>query len=248
VDVRLVEALAAALRAREVTGGRFDPTILPALAAAGYDRSFEQLEPRPARTVAGWSAGAHVEVDPAAGRARVEEGAAVDLGGIGKGFSATRALAAMRDAWPTLLGGLVDLGGDIALRGETPEHGPWRIAVADPRRPGATAGVLLLDNGGVATSGRDIRRFGPGGALHHLIDPSTGLPAAPGPLAITVVARDAVEAESHATALAMADAATAVDYVAAREHLSALYVPHDGAPVALGQPPLVQARLLLRAA
>ena len=246
VDQRLVDALRHALRAREETGGRFDPSVLPALEAAGYDRSFELLVERSPRQLEEWRPGGAIEL--ADGRARLGPGVAVDLGGIGKGFAAVRALQAMRRAWPALPGGLVDLGGDIALRGETPEHGPWRIAVADPRRPGATAGVLLLDNGGVATSGRDVRRFGPGGALHHLIDPSTGLPAAPGPLAITVVARDAVEAESHATALAMADAATAADYVAAREHLSALYVPHDGAPVALGQPPLVQARLLLRAA
>ena len=67
----------------------------------------------------------------------------------------------MAEAWPGLPGGLVDLGGDLALAGETPERGPWRIAVADPRRPGTTAGTLLLHGGGVATSGRDVRRFGP---------------------------------------------------------------------------------------
>ena len=53
VDERLVEALRLAVRAREETGGRFDPTILPALVAAGYDRSFEQLEERPARRARG---------------------------------------------------------------------------------------------------------------------------------------------------------------------------------------------------
>ena len=46
VDVRLVEALALAVRARAATNGRFDPSKR----AAGYDRSFEQLEERPPRT------------------------------------------------------------------------------------------------------------------------------------------------------------------------------------------------------
>jgi len=96
IDERLERALRAALRIRTETSGRFDPTILPALVAAGYDRSFEQLEERPARTAAGWRAGAEVDLSP--GRARIERGAAVDLGGIGKGFSATRTLAAMRAA------------------------------------------------------------------------------------------------------------------------------------------------------
>lgn len=57
VGERLREALVLALRAREATNGRFDPTVLPALAAAGYDRSFEQLEERAARTAADWCAG-----------------------------------------------------------------------------------------------------------------------------------------------------------------------------------------------
>lgn len=96
VDVRLVEALEAAADARADTGGRFDPTILPALTAAGYDRSFELLTERPATALDSWQPGARIDVDPAAGRARVEQGAAVDLGGIGKGFAATRALQAMR--------------------------------------------------------------------------------------------------------------------------------------------------------
>ena len=116
------------------------------------------------------------------------EGTAIDLGGIAKGWSAERALEAMRDAWPGMPGGLVDLGGDLALWGRTPEGGPWRVAVADPRHPGARLATLLVDGGGVATSGRDRRRFGPGRSLHHLIDPATGEPARGGPLTVTVVA------------------------------------------------------------
>ena len=248
VGPRLLEALRLALRAREETAGRFDPTVLPALVAAGYDRSFEQLEERPASPATGWRAGAAVELDEAAGRARLEPAAAVDLGGIGKGYAATRALDAMFEAWPTLPGALVDLGGDIAVRGGTPEGGPWRIAIADPRRPGAAAGTLLLHGGGVATSGRDVRRFGPGGSLHHLIDPATGEPARPGPLAVTVVAPGAAEAEAHATALAISGPEAAAAHVAAHPRLSALYVPQTGPVVPLGSPPLAQARVLVRAA
>ena len=183
--------------------GRFDPTILPALAAAGYDRSFELLTERDAVPLDGWHAGARIDVDPRSTRARVERGAGVDLGGIGKGFAATRALHAMRTAWPALTGALVDLGGDIGVWGIAPEGGPWRVDIADPRAPGRVAGTLELTGGGVATSGRDTRRFGPAARLHHLIDPATGVPAAAGPLAVTVVAANATEAEAHATALAV---------------------------------------------
>lgn len=236
IDHRLERALRVALRLRAETAGRFDPTILPALVAAGYDRSFEQLAERPARAAAGWQAGAEIEL--AGGRARIERGAAVDLGGIGKGFSAARTLAAMRVAWPAMPGGIVDLGGDIAASGSPPDHGPWRIAIADPRITGATLGVLRLEQGGVATSGRNARRFGPSGSLHHLIDPGTGAPASRGPLAVTVVAPDPADAEGWATALGISSLAEAQNHVAGRPELGALFVDATGDAHMLGALPL----------
>ena len=240
VGERLAAALVMALDARAKTGGRFDPTILPALAAAGYDRSFELLDDRPAGPAPGWRAGTAIELDPNGGQARIAEGSAVDLGGIGKGFAAMGSLEAIRAAWPELRGGLVDLGGDIAVWGLPPEQGPWLLSVADPRSPDAVLCTLALENGGVATSGRDARRFGPGGSLHHLIDPLTGRPAKGGPLAVTVVGPDSVQAEGHSTALALCDQSTAAAYVEARPALSALAVFDDSDPVVLGPLPLVE--------
>ena len=248
VGPRLLETLQLALRAREETAGRFDPTVLPALVAAGYDRSFERLEERPAEHADGWRAGAAIQLDERRSRARLEAGTAVDLGGIGKGYAADHALDAMLAAAPAIGGGLVDLGGDIAVGGDTPEGGPWRIAVADPRRPEATLTFLALDAGGIATSGRNARRFGPARSLHHLIDPETGEPALAGPLTVTVVAPDAAAAEAAATTLAIAGLAEAEAFVAARPGLSALYVPHAGPPIQLGRPPIEPPRFLVSAA
>jgi FAD:protein FMN transferase len=248
VGRRLLEALSLALDARKDTGGRFDPTVLPALAAAGYDRSFELLEERAARYPDDWRAGTSIELDTRSGRARLEPGSSVDLGGIGKGYAAGRALGAMLAVSPSLAGGLVDLGGDIAVSGESPEGGSWLIAIADPRRVGETLAVLALESGGVATSGRDARRFGPGRSLHHLIDPETGESALAGPLTVTVVAPDPAAAEVHATTLAIAGPGEAEAHIAARPRLSALYVPHTGPARPLGRLPLVSERLVVRAA
>lgn len=239
VDHRLIEALRTALQVRAETLGRFDPTILPALAAAGYDRSFEQLVDREPDVASDWRPNALVELDIARQRARVERGAAVDLGGIGKGFAAARALWLMREAWFELPGGLVDLGGDIAVWGATPEGGPWRLSVADPRVPGSSLATLAIREGAVATSGRDCRRFGPDRGLHHLIDPSTGLPADGGPLAVTVVGADAAEVEAYATALAITPLEEASGCLSARPWLSALLVPFEGDAVVIGDLPLV---------
>ena len=196
--------------------------------AAGYDRSFEQLEPRPVDERTDWRAGSEIELDATTGRVRLEAGAAVDLGGIGKGFAAARALWAMRAAWPALPGALVDLGGDLSVWGTTPEDGPWQLAIADPRTPEATLATLTLENGAVATSGRDRRRFGLHGELHHLIDPRSGRPAEDGPLAVTVVGPDGVDVEGYATALAVSPVEDAAALLASRSSLSALLVPLAG--------------------
>lgn len=245
VDGRLLEALTAALRLREETGGRFDPTILPALIALGYDVSFERIRPRSPSAEPAGSAGAAVDIDLAGERVRVEANAAVDLGGIGKGFTAERVIWAMRDLWPGLSGGIVDLGGDVVAWGAPPDDGPWRIAVADPRDPTATLMPLELQGGAVATSGRDTRRFGPDAGLHHLVDPDTGTPAFAGPLAVTVVGPNAVDAEGYATAIAVSDVSLASTILAERPSLSALLVPTDGEPISIGPLPIArrQARL-----
>ena len=140
-----------------------------------------------------------------------------------------------------LPGALVDLGGDVAVLGSPPDARP----LADRDRRPATGralslGVILdLEEGGVATSGRNARRFGPGRDLHHLIDPATGAPAVAGPLAVTVVAPDAAWAEIHATALAISDLAEARAHVAARSDVSAPCSSlREGAPVPLGSLPL----------
>jgi thiamine biosynthesis lipoprotein len=238
VDERLAEALLLALNARADTAGLFDPTILPALVAAGYDRSFELLAGQAAKPLHRWRAAAGFEVDVATGRARVEAGAGIDLGGIGKGFAATRAIAAMRSAWPTLSGAIVDLGGDIGVWGTPPEGGAWRVDIADPHTEKRVVETVELRGGGVATSGCETRRFGPGRRLHHLIDPRTGLPAACHSLAVTVVAGSATQAEAHATALALGDLAAARAYLVSRPNLGVLWIPRSGEPIVLGRLPV----------
>ena len=176
-------------------------------------------------------------------------GAAVDLGGIGKGFSATRSLRAMRDAWPELPGAIVDLGGDIAVWGSAAR--PRAVADRD-RRPAATRNHPRRPppraRAASPPPAANARRFGPARTLHHLIDPATGAPAVAGPLAVTVVAADAAEAEGHATALAISSLPEARAHLAAHPGLAALYVPDEGAPTVIGPLPLEPAASLAGAA
>lgn len=180
----LVRVVELALAAREATGGRFDPTVHDALVAAGYDRTFDEVPAEaPVRRSHAAACGGAVCVDGVT--IEVEPGTRLDLGGIGKGYAVDRVAESLAVAGPCL----VNAGGDIAIRG-----GSWPIAVAD----GLT---LELSRGGVATSGRDRRRWVRGGReAHHLIDPATGRPAVSDLVRVTVVADSATDAEVLAKA------------------------------------------------
>ena len=189
----LLRVVELALAANERTGGRFDITIHDALVAAGYDRTFE-LVPADRATPALPPAprGTGVVVDD--GVIRLETGVQLDLGGIGKGYACDRAAEILATAGPCL----VNAGGDIATRG-----GSWPVGVETDGAPL----TLELAGAGLATSGRDRRRWRRGGReLHHLIDPRTGAPSETDLLRVTVVAPDAVEAEVAAKSLFLAGA------------------------------------------
>lgn len=183
------------LGAARRTGGRFDPTVLDAVVSAGYDRDLDEVLAgarvalRPARPCGRW-----VEVELDRDRLRLPEGVGLDLGGIAKGWTVDRAAeAAVRAGLPWAL---VNAGGDLRLAGEVPTAG-IRVGVEDPYDPMQELMRLVLTEGALATSSTTRRAWGPG--LHHLIDPSTGAPAATGVIQATAWATTCAEAEVAAT-------------------------------------------------
>ena len=102
-----------ALEAWRLTVGRFDPTVLGAVIRAGYDRSFEALDPSRAGGSPLTVGAAGIEVD--GDRVRLPSGVGFDPGGIGKGLAADLVVAETRAAGAA--GACVNLGGD--LRGKT---------------------------------------------------------------------------------------------------------------------------------
>jgi thiamine biosynthesis lipoprotein len=152
--------------------------------------------------VPGWKS---IDLDLATRRLRLPAGVQLDLGATVKGWAADR--AAMRIAKEFDCGALVSLGGDTSVAGEPPSGG-WRIRVQDvtglPGDPPPTGGpstVIAIRDGGLATSSTVARRWRRGGdVLHHILDPRSGLPAAPVWRTISVAAASCADANTAATA------------------------------------------------
>lgn len=193
VSAPFAELVEGALRSASDTEGLFDPTVLPAMVAAGYDRSFEDVIVtarevlRPAAPTGRWR-----EVVLKDDWLTLPSGVSLDLGGIAKGWTVDR--AAMRVA-ALLPWGIVDAGGDLRVFGDLPPEGV-EIGVEHPRDAQVEVLRLALTDGALATSSTARRSWGRN--LHHLIDPRTGRPALTDVVQATVWATTCVEAEVHA--------------------------------------------------
>jgi thiamine biosynthesis lipoprotein len=230
----LREAVQIALDAARDSHGLVDPTLLPELEAAGYDRSWNPArrvawpearaglpQPLPAAPdpAARWRS---VHVDDRRGRISRPPGTRLDTGGTGKGHAADiagRALA-YEPFWAVGCGGDVRVGGTAGRRHD--------VRVAHPLDRGALS-VLRMCSGAVATSGIGARiwRREDGRIAHHIIDPATGRPAYSGLVAVTALAPSAVRAETVAKAALLSGAERARKLLA--EHGGVIVDANGGA-------------------
>lgn len=230
--------VAEALRAAAESGGLFNPAILAALEAAGYDRSFEKLNgcrevgTGTAARVNGRTAPvldlpdlAQVRLDPVRRTIRLPAGSRLDLGGIAKGWTVDRAAARLADLGPCL----VNAGGDLMAWGAPPGQTHWRIGVADPWHPERDLAMIRLRDKALATSGNDRRRWHHHGQdQHHLIDPRRGVPATSDLVTITVIAPTATLAEVWAKVAFLLGLKDGIAYVDRKVSAAALAITRDG--------------------
>jgi len=208
VSPDMLELLLAAEECHLATGGIFDPSILPDLQNAGYNRSFDQIKdhgPAPAPTGRIQPARVSftaIQIDSLRGRVRLPKGMQLDLGGIAKGWIAEKATRLMARSSTACA---VNAGGDMFLIGKPDGHATWEIGLEDPSTPIQDLTVLLVEEGAVATSSVVKRSWMQGDVKrHHLIDPRSGEPAETPWLSVTVFASAATLAETFAKAILIA--------------------------------------------
>jgi len=101
---------------------------------------------------------------------------------------------------------MVDIGGEVVVRGENPQKGVWRIGINKPVDDSLAVNqelqtILKVTNLGIATSGNYRNYYYKGGKKYaHTIDPRTGYPVQHNILSATVIAKDCMSADAYATA------------------------------------------------
>jgi len=201
----LLEVLDSASRISTSTEGAFDVTVGPLVDLWGFgpqygtrrvpnDAAIERV-----RESVGYQ---HVQANPSTGAIRKRDRRTqVDLSGIAKGYGVDR-VAMILDR-QGVANYLVEIGGELRARGTTAAGKSWRVGIERPVEGRRIVGeIVLLGNRAIATSGTTQDFFEQDGQHYsHIIDPKTGRPVEHPPIAVSVVADTAMEADAWATAL-----------------------------------------------
>jgi thiamine biosynthesis lipoprotein len=203
VSPEMFAMLEAAMWAYEESMGLVNVAILPALAAAGYDRPFRQGLTQPA-SLDPTQVPPLPQVlilDAPTRSVALAPGAALDLGGIVKGALADILIDELGDE------AVCNLGGDVRVRGKGPEGDGWHIGLCD-------RSAVALTDGAVCTSGITVRRWGQ--SMHHLIDPKTGMPVKTDLAEVSVVTDSALRGEVYAKCAMLLGASAGLAFLESR--------------------------------
>lgn len=137
-------------------------------------------------------------------RVRLDDPAAmIDLGGIAKGWIAD-ALGHMLER-AGVCACVIDLGGNVLIRGSKPDGSPWKVGLPRPAQGhagSALAGTIELEGGSIVTSGIYERVCVHDGVLyHHVLSPHTSMPIETEYPAVSVVCERSIDAEGYSTTL-----------------------------------------------
>ncbi|WP_316836115.1 FAD:protein FMN transferase [Pedobacter nutrimenti] len=157
----------------------------------------------------------------------------LDLNGIAQGYSV--------DVVADYLEGkgihcyMVEIGGEIRLKGRKPDGTAMKIGIEGPAPDGISEPqirhVISFTEGAVTTSG-NYRKFIKSGnkKISHLVNPKTGYPLNTELISVTIFAKDALTADGYDNAIMAMGLHEALTFIAARKNMEAyiIYQRKDG--------------------
>ncbi|MDR1932613.1 MAG: FAD:protein FMN transferase [Spirochaetales bacterium] len=230
VSGETLELVRSALEFSRLSGGAFNAAVGPLAALWGIGTDHAAVPAREDIAAALLRTDyTKVSLDTAAGTIFLQEqGMALDLGAIAKGYAADEAARVIREAG--IKRGIIDFGGNILLIGARPDGKPWRVGVQSPGAPrGEFLGVLTASDAAVVSSGVYERFFTgeDGQPYHHILDTATGFPVRNGLASVTVVTGSSRTADALSTTLFALGLQAGMKLAEETEGVQALFVTDD---------------------
>ena len=218
--------ISVALDIAKQTNGAFDPTVMPLVNMWGFGHETKsQSAPTDAAIASamkscGWQ---HLQLSNDSffvGKDIAE--LEIDLSAIAKGFGADNVASALDASGVTDY--MIEVGGEIRVRGNSGKQRPWRLAIDSPNEKNY-ARIIELTNGAIATSG-DYRnmRIVDGELVSHTINPKTGRPITHNLASVSVVAQNCTIADAMATACMVLGANEGIELIERTADVEAYFI------------------------
>ncbi len=227
VSPETFELLVRSKEIAELTEGGFNIAVGPAVEAWSVTERMHIPTPDELARLKAMVDPAQIRLDARAHTVfLLKPGMRLDVGGIGKGFAADRAVTAMQASGATA--GVVALSGDIKTFGHFPDGARFRFGIRHPRNDGATLATLELENEAISTAGDYERYFERDGVrYHHILDPATLEPARQCQ-SVSVIASEGTLADGLDTGLFVMGPERGMALVERLDGVEAVIVDHEG--------------------
>ncbi len=151
----------------------------------------------------------------------------IDLSAIAKGHGVDRVAALLEQQG--FANYMVDIGGELRLKGHNDNASAWRIAVEKPlAQQRAVQKIISPGDRGIATSGDYRNYFEQDGVRYsHTIDASTGMPIANHIVSVTVITDTSMMADAYATAFTVMGVKSAMAF-AEKQQLAVYIIEKQG--------------------
>jgi len=204
VSSSFLQVVNAAQQISQSSQGAFDITIMPLVNLWGFAKNKNKQIPKQQQINQALNKTGYqflqTQQQPPAIR-KQKQALSIDLSAIAKGY-AVDAIALLLKKYH-FKNFLVEIGGEIRLRGHNKHGQAWRIAIEKPNPFNRTAQQgLKLHNIAIATSGDYRNYYQKNGVRYsHTINPQTGKPITHKLASVTVLHQSAMIADAQATAI-----------------------------------------------
>lgn len=214
----------------QATEGAFDPTVLPLVEAYRQGKKRRQDWTKNVDSLLQYVGFQHIIFDSVSIQKR-KANVRLDFDSIAQGYTVDVVAAFLETKGITRY--MVEIGGEVACRGEKSQGKWWTIGIENPLHPGEIGATVQMADRGMATSGNYRNQYRiDGQSFSHIINPKTGFSAPDSLLSVTVFANNALTADAFDTAFLVMGLAKTKAFLATRPDLDAylIYRNNQGNP------------------
>ena len=146
-------------------------------------------------------------------------GMGLDLGSMVKGYATDLIVDILNKH--NISNALIDLGGNIYVKGLYMNNSKWNVGIQDPTgKRYSTIGVLNLSNKSIVTSGNYER-------ANHIISPKTGLPVNGEIASVSIISKFSIDGEGLSTGCYVMNLEDAIKLIERINDIDAIFVTNN---------------------